>query len=142
MPSLVAHSRLASVLSVFKVSLLPPPSELGALNVGTRTFVQAKLRTCKDNVARIRTRSSTSSDNRGSIDGERRHVQGLGYIQADVTPRRSRRMAAEAKYGNKATRNQIAQASDIMTVGGFAYDRSHADNTGVLITPCSMPRRH
>ncbi|CAE6490128.1 unnamed protein product [Rhizoctonia solani] len=117
MPSLVAHSPLVSAFSALK----------------------AKFRTCKDNVASLRTRSSSSSDKRRSMDGERRHVPGLGYIQADVAPRRCRGAAAEAKYGNRTARNQIAQASEITTIGGFAYDRVGAD-TGVCVSPRSTPR--
>ncbi|ELU41256.1 hypothetical protein AG1IA_04711 [Rhizoctonia solani AG-1 IA] len=92
-------------------------------------------------------------DNRRSIEGERRHVQGLGYIKADVSPRRSRKAAAEAKYGNRTTSNEIVRASDIVsgllfsvllepiqfrsqtTVDGFAYDRLEADSIGIHVVP-------
>ncbi|QRW22807.1 hypothetical protein RhiXN_07843 [Rhizoctonia solani] len=115
--------------------------------------LKAKLTTCKKTVARFRIRTSSSSDNRRSIEGERRHVQGLGYIKADVSPRRSRKAAAEAKYGNRTTSNEIVRASDIVsgllfsvllepiqfrsqtTVDGFAYDRLEADSIGIHVVP-------
>ncbi|KAH7333917.1 hypothetical protein B0J17DRAFT_674591 [Rhizoctonia solani] len=118
MPSLVAHPHLSSAISAFK----------------------AKLRMCKHNIATFRSRTSASCDKRRSIKGERRHVQGLGLIQADIAPRRGRRVAAEAKYGDRATRNQIAQASEITTVGGFAYDRLDADSMEVPNNPRSIPQ--